>query len=132
MPQTFRPKHRLTHKREFDAVHAAKMRTPVGPLVVYSRRNGLPHPRLGLSIARAFGSAPERNRLKRCLREAFRFMQREIPPVPSEWGSFDLIITARKHDPTLESCRERLREAVRKLDESWRKREAKASTDDAS
>jgi len=122
---TFRPKHRLTHKREFDAVHAAKMRTPVGPLVVYSRRNGLPHPRLGLSIARAFGSAPERNRLKRCVREAFRLMQQEIPPAASDRGSFDLVITARRHDPTLESCRERLAEAVRRLDEAWRKREAK-------
>lgn len=125
MPLTFRPKHRLTHKREFDAVHAAKMRTPVGPLVFYSRRNGLPHPRLGLSIARAFGSAPERNRLKRCLREAFRLMQHKIPPQPSDRGSFDLVITARRHDPTLESCAERLAEAVRKLDDAWRKRENK-------
>lgn len=129
MPLTFRPKHRLTHKREFDAVHAAKMRTPVGPLVVYSRRNGLAHPRLGLSIARAFGSAPERNRLKRCLREAFRLMQLQIPAL-AERGSFDLIITARRHDPTLESCQQHLAEAVRRLDEAWRKREAKDRADD--
>lgn len=124
MPLTFRPKHRLTHKREFDAVHAAKMRTPSGPLVVYSRRNGLSHPRLGLSIARAFGTAPERNRLKRCLREAFRLMQLEIPAVAG-LGSFDLIVTARRHDPTLENCQQRLAEAVRRLDEAWRKRESK-------
>jgi hypothetical protein len=63
------------------------------------------------------------------MREAFRLMQLDIPALP-ERGSFDLVITARRHEPTLESCGERLAEAVRRLDEAWRKREAKVGADD--
>src|ERR1700761_4680627 len=44
--------------------------------------NGAEHPRLGLSIAtRVFGSAVERNRIKRLTRESFRLNQHSLPPV---------------------------------------------------
>ncbi len=125
----FRPKHRLTHRRQFEAVHEARMKTHAGPLTVHSRRNGLPHPRLGMSIGTAFGGAVQRNRLKRCLREAFRLMQFEMPVAEPirERGSFDLIITSRRHDDAgLEQYAAWLSEAVRKLDRAWRDRETKA------
>jgi ribonuclease P protein component len=122
----FRPKHRLTHRRQFEAVHDARMKTPCGPLTIHSRRNGLPHPRLGMSIGRPFGNAVERNRLKRCLREAFRLMQFEVPNSEA-FGCYDLLITARKHDdPGMEQYSKWLTEAVDRLDREWRKREAKA------
>lgn len=126
----FRSKHRLTHKRQFDAVHAAKMKTHVGPLTVLSKRNGLTHARLGMSIGRPFGGAVQRNRLKRCLREAFRLIQFEIPvaePI-DELGSYDLLITARRHeDAGLDQYGKWLTDAIEKLDREWKKREAKAS-----
>jgi len=122
----FRPKHRLTHRRQFEAVHDARMKTPCGPLTIHSRRNGLPHPRLGMSIGRAFGNAVERNRLKRCLREAFRLMQFDVPTSES-LGSYDLLITARRHDdPGMDQYSAWLTESIERLDREWRKREAKA------
>ncbi|MFO0859370.1 MAG: ribonuclease P protein component [Phycisphaerales bacterium] len=123
----FRPKHRLTHRRQFEAVHAARMKTPSGPLMVHSRRNGLDHPRLGMSIGRPFGGAVARNRLKRCLREAFRLLQFEIPvDRTGDRGSYDLLVTSRRHDdPGLEQYRRWLADAVEKLDRDWKRREAK-------
>ncbi|MBS0190081.1 MAG: ribonuclease P protein component [Phycisphaerales bacterium] len=122
----FRPKHRLTHKRQFDAVHEARMKTPVGPLMVYSRRNGLEHPRLGLSIGRSFGSAPKRNRLKRCLREAFRLLQFELPSDPA-LGAYDLVLSTRRHDEAgLEQYLQWMREAAHRLDRDWRRREGQS------
>jgi len=46
-------------------------------------------PRLGLSIAtRTFGTAVERNRIKRLTRESFRLNQHSLPPV-------DVTVSAR-------------------------------------
>ncbi|RMH50899.1 MAG: ribonuclease P protein component [Zetaproteobacteria bacterium] len=36
------------------------------------RANGREHARLGLAVSRRYGNAVQRNRLKRCLRSAFR------------------------------------------------------------
>ena len=48
------------------------------------------YPRLGLSIAtRTFGSAVERNRIKRLTRESFRLNQYSLPPV-------DVTVSARE------------------------------------
>ncbi len=103
------------------------MKTPCGPLMIHSRRNGLEHPRLGMSIGRAFGGAVERNRLKRCLREAFRLMQFDVP-TSETLGSYDLLITARKHDdPGMEQYSTWMTEAIERLDREWRKREARSS-----
>ena len=51
--------------------------------------NGLAHPRLGLIVGRKHGNSPQRNRIKRLLREAFRLMQHELP------AGFDLVCTPR-------------------------------------
>ena len=54
-----------------------------------AHRNGKGGPRLGLAVStRAAGTAVERNRLRRIIRESFRLRQHELPPV-------DIVVSAR-------------------------------------
>ena len=85
--------HRLSGKLAFAAVYDAREKQARGPLAVFSRPNGLPHPRLGLSVSRRVGTAPVRNRVKRLLREAFRLFQHDLPV------GYDLVVVVRPHAP---------------------------------
>ena len=87
--------HRLSGKVAFAAVYDARLKESRGPLAVFSRLNGLPHPRLGLSVSRRVGTAPRRNRIKRLLREAFRAHQHDLPI------GYDLVIVVRPHEPMI-------------------------------
>ncbi len=87
--------HRLSGKLAFAAVYDARAKEARGPLAVFSRTNGLPHPRLGLSVPRRVGTAPVRNRIKRLLREAFRAHQHDLPV------GYDLVIVVRPHRPMI-------------------------------
>ena len=54
-----------------------------------ARPNGLGHARLGLAVGvRSAGNAVNRNRVKRVVREAFRYIHQELPAV-------DLVVNAR-------------------------------------
>jgi ribonuclease P protein component len=85
--------HRLSGKLAFAAVYDARSKESRGPLSVFSRPNGLPHPRLGLSVSRRVGTAPVRNRIKRLLREAFRAHQHDLAV------GYDLVVVVRPHRP---------------------------------
>ncbi|MFI4853951.1 MAG: ribonuclease P protein component [Phycisphaerales bacterium JB065] len=118
----FRRRHRLGHKREFDAVYEAKVRKHRGSLTVFALPNELPHHRLGLSVPKRVGSAPQRNRVKRCLREAFRLLQEEIPK--RNGHGYDFVVAVRPHDGLSEpEYRELLRVLFLQLDAEWAKRE---------
>lgn len=83
---------RITRRRDFTAVFAARRRALVGPLMVHGAPNGTQQCRLGLAVGRKVGNAPRRNRIKRLLREAFRHLQHDLPP------GWDLVIVVRAHD----------------------------------
>ena len=46
-------------------------------------------PRLGVTVTKRFGNAVARNRFKRCVREAFRLIQNELPE------NMDILIKAK-------------------------------------
>lgn len=100
-PQAFPPALRIRRKSEFDAAFRDGAACSDPLLVVHARRNGLPHPRLGLAVGKAVGGSVRRNRVKRLLREAFRLRRVELP------AGHDLVVVARGGEDaewTLEGC----------------------------
>ncbi|MGH7176206.1 MAG: ribonuclease P protein component, partial [Tepidisphaeraceae bacterium] len=92
---TFDRRRRLHGKRAFAAVYEAKVRQTRGPLTAYAQPNDLDHPRLGISISAAVGTAVRRNRIKRLLRESFRLLQHDSP------RGYDLVVVVRRHEPLI-------------------------------
>ena len=117
---TFTAEDRLKGRTAFSAVHGGRTRRESGPLLVYALPNGLERLRLGLSVGRRCGNAVRRNRLKRLLRETFR-LNRGSWPV-----GYDLLVVARPHEElSLAEYATHLESAIRRLDETWRKRSPK-------
>ncbi len=75
----FSKKQRLVSNREFKAVLNHRNRATDGFLTLYVGPNTCGHPRLGISVGRSYGTAVQRNHLKRLIREVFRLSQFEIP-----------------------------------------------------
>ena len=69
---------------------------------IHRRREG--PARLGITVTRRFGNAPQRNRFKRLVREAFRKRQHDFPPM-------DLVVRPRSAalNATLEQIEKDLR-----------------------
>lgn len=97
--KTFPQSVRLKTPAQFKAVYDRKRSVSDGVLVVYAAANGLPHPRVGLSVSRKVGNAVVRNRWKRLLREAFR-LHRQALPVGLD---FILIPRSGQAEPTLDA-----------------------------
>jgi ribonuclease P protein component len=116
-PYTFPRSHRISTKTDFTRVYDARVRESRGPLTIYALPNELGHPRLGLSVGRRVGNAPRRNRVKRLLREAFRFHQYDLP------AGYDLVITVRPHEPLGLADYDNLVAALMlKLHKAWERR----------
>jgi ribonuclease P protein component len=101
---------RLLKAAEFDRVFRARRSQSDGVIVLYACENSLPMSRLGLVVSRKCGNAAMRNRWKRCIREAFRLAQLELP------AGFDLVVLPRVGaTPTMPSVRQSLRRLADRL-----------------
>lgn len=110
-PLRFSREHRLRSAADFKRVYAQGRRLGNEFFTVNAQANGLPTPRLGLSVAvRVMGNAVRRNRIRRVIRESFRLNQSIVPPM-------DIIVGVRSaaRDATPAVLRESLEQIWRRL-----------------
>ena len=88
--QRFLRKHRMRRNAEFQRAYRRRATASDTRLLIFGHRNGLPHPRLGLSVSRKVGGAVVRNRWKRVIREAFRLSRPQLPE------GVDLVVIPRR------------------------------------
>ena len=73
-------RYRLSRSRDFDAVYRRGRSVSTRFLVLYwFPRDEGDEPRLGIAVPKGTGSAVERNRVKRRLREAWRQRLQHVP-----------------------------------------------------
>ncbi len=73
-------RYRLSRSRDFDAVYRHGRSVSTRFLVLYwFPRDDDSEPRLGIAVPKGTGSAVERNRVKRRLREAWRARLQDVP-----------------------------------------------------
>ena len=73
---------RLTKKTQFERLLREGRRTKVAGYTFYLEQRNAGAPRLGLLVTRKHAArAVERNRIKRCVREAFRLEQARLGPI---------------------------------------------------
>jgi ribonuclease P protein component len=103
MDQRFLPQYRIRQGADFQRAFRQRVSVADAYIVVFGYRNGLAHPRLGLSVSRKVGQAVIRNYWKRLLREAFRLTRPQLP------AGIDLIVIPRAAaEPTLAALMESL------------------------
>jgi ribonuclease P protein component len=88
-PLRFGAELRLRSKLQFDSVYAGGRRIDDRFFALRVKANGLTHARVGLAVAvKTAGSGVARNRLRRLVRESFRLVQHELPPM-------DIVVAAK-------------------------------------
>jgi ribonuclease P protein component len=107
MSQRFRKHEHLRRPQDFQRVYDRRRSVSDPWLIVYACENGLSHLRLGLSVSRKVGGAPQRNRMRRLYREAFRLTRHTMPT------GLDLVLIPRQVEaPTLEQLKQSLPQLV--------------------
>jgi ribonuclease P protein component len=82
---------RLRRAADFAALRQNSGRSAGRCFAVRYRNNGLGHARLGLAISKRVSKrAVDRNRIKRLVRESFRRIRDQLPPI-------DVMVMARDH-----------------------------------
>jgi ribonuclease P protein component len=89
----FLRKYRIRRMGDFRRIFERHCSASDGRLLVFGAANGLPHPRVGLSVSRKVGNAVARNRWKRLIREAFRTIRAALPK------GIDLVVIPRGTEP---------------------------------
>jgi ribonuclease P protein component len=84
-------RYRLTRSHDFDAVYRRGRSVSTRFFVLYwfPREDAGEEPRLGLAVPKRVGSAVERNRVKRRLRDLWRSRLGSVPP------GFDYVLVVR-------------------------------------
>jgi len=70
--ERFRPEERIRRRTEYVAIYDRGRKIGGRLMTVFVLENGGPRPRLGIAATRKYGSAVQRNRAKRLVREVFR------------------------------------------------------------
>jgi ribonuclease P protein component len=83
------PAYRIRRQADFERAYRRRCTAADQWLVMFGCANGLPYPRLGISVSRKVGKAVVRNRWKRLLREAFRLSRQQLPE------GIDLVVIPR-------------------------------------
>ncbi len=86
----FRKEERIRLRTAFQKVSREGTKVQSRHFRVTILGNNLPYRRLGITVGRKIGSAVQRNRLKRLIREFFRLNKESFP------ASSDLVITAKE------------------------------------
>lgn len=110
-PQRFRPSDRLKKRYEFRRVQLNGRRIHTAHFLIVVQPNASPNTRLGITVTKKVGSAVERNRIKRVVREVFRRNRSLFP------AKHDVVFIAKRGaaDIDYESLLNELRGASRKL-----------------
>ena len=105
----FKRHERVLKKKEFDRVFENSRTIHGKTMVVKAARNNMEFSRLGLIVKRT-GTAVERNRKKRLMREAFRLSKNNLPT------GWDFVAIARKKvEMNLEQAMEDFEKTARKV-----------------
>lgn len=87
----FRPQEHLRKRNDFRRVFDFRRSVSDEWVIVYGCPNGLAFNRVGFTVSRKFGSAVNRNRLRRLYREAYRLTRAQLPT------GMDLVLIPRSH-----------------------------------
>lgn len=79
----------IKQNRDFRRIYNRGKSAVTPSVVVYCRRNGLDHCRLGVTVSTKLGCAVRRNRARRRLREVYRLARPGLKP------GYDIILVAR-------------------------------------
>ena len=87
---TFPRSYRIVRGSDYRTAYKKGLKLDSERFVLFSRENGLNHPRLGLTVSRKVGGAVARNRVKRLFREIFRRSRVGIS------APVDLVVNAKR------------------------------------
>jgi ribonuclease P protein component len=109
--QRFRSVDRLKKRYEFRRVQLSGRRIHTPHFLVVVQANALPNTRLGITVTKKVGTAVERNRIKRVVREVFRRNRFLFP------ASHDVVFIAKRDAKgiTYQALLAELQRAARKL-----------------